>query len=118
MSGALRQTSILVGEETPCTVCCNAVECGQGGGCVGWALCAPLVRQGVLSEVEAELLRAQLFPAYNSSHEGHAVILEELDELWDEIKDNKRAGTMDRQRAEALQVASTAVRFVIDICDK
>lgn len=51
-----------------------------------------------------------------SAHEGYAVILEELDELWDEIK----AQTPDRSkmRKEALQVAAMALRFVEDVCDK
>jgi hypothetical protein len=51
------------------------------------------------------------YPNYHSAHEGYAVILEELDELWDSIKANKP----DRQ--EAIQVAATALRFVLDIFD-
>ncbi|MCK5601145.1 hypothetical protein KAR91_04695 [Candidatus Pacearchaeota archaeon] len=53
------------------------------------------------------------FGSYNSSHEGYAVILEELDELWDEVKLKKKSNY--RMRKEAIQVAVTAIRFVYDI---
>ena len=72
--------------------------------------------QSILDEVMAELESAvNKFHPYNSAHEGYAVILEELDELWDEIKNNKAAGHEARQRKEALQVATTAVRFILDL---
>jgi len=58
------------------------------------------------------------FPPFNSSHEGYAVILEELDELWDEIKNNKAEGSHERQIKEAKQVAAMAIRFMIDITEK
>ena len=68
----------------------------------------------ISEEARAELSRAcALFSPFNSSHEGYAVILEELDELWDEIKNNKRPGTLDRQRKEAVQVAAMALRFIV-----
>lgn len=53
------------------------------------------------------------FKPFNSAHEGYAVILEELDELWDEVKANR--GRTDAARIEAKQVAAMAVRFMIDV---
>lgn len=55
------------------------------------------------------------FAPYKSAHEGYAVILEELDELWDEV----RAHDHDRvkMRAEAIQVASTALAFAAELCN-
>jgi hypothetical protein len=53
------------------------------------------------------------FPLFNSAHEGYAVIYEELDELWDEIKSNKKKGSMERQRDEAIQVAAMAIKFLV-----
>lgn len=49
----------------------------------------------------------------NSAHEGYAVIKEELEELWDEIK--KRNPDSDLLRMEARQVAAMGIRFMIDI---
>jgi hypothetical protein len=56
------------------------------------------------------------FPLFNSSHEGYAVLKEEVDELWDEIKDNKNPMTVVRQRDEAIQVAAMAIKFLISCC--
>ena len=53
------------------------------------------------------------FRKYNSFHEGYAVIKEELDELWDEIKSKER--TLTNMRKEAIQVAVTAIRFIQDL---
>jgi hypothetical protein len=51
------------------------------------------------------------FGPFASAHEGYAVILEELDELWQEVKHGSRA----RAREEAVQVAAMALRFLIDV---
>lgn len=50
----------------------------------------------------------------NSPHEGYAVIKEELEELWDEIKADG-GGRDDASREEALQVAAMAIRYVLDL---
>jgi hypothetical protein len=50
-------------------------------------------------------------------HEGYAVILEELDELWDEVRASKPGADCATMRTEALQVAAMALRFVHDVCD-
>lgn len=55
------------------------------------------------------------FGSFASAHEGKAIIEEELDELWDEIKAGQNK---NRMKEEALQVAAMAIRFVQDICDK
>ena len=49
-----------------------------------------------------------------------AVIAEELDELWDEVKLNPRKNPQRNatMREEAIQVAAMAIRFVLDVCDK
>ena len=72
----------------------------------------------VMKMVKAELLAATAaFPEFASAHEGYAVILEEVDELWDEIKVNKLDGSRARQRREARQVAAMGARFLLDMRD-
>lgn len=54
---------------------------------------------------------------FNSCHEGYAVILEELDELWDEIKKKTINRNTNKLCIEAKQTAAMAIRFMIDIID-
>lgn len=56
------------------------------------------------------------FSEYNSAHEGYAVIKEEFDELWDEIK--KHDHNELKMYREALHVACTAIRFCKMIRDR
>lgn len=66
----------------------------------------------VVALVLAELDRATAkFGTFNSGHEGYAIIKEEVDELWNEIK----ANNPNRAREEAIQVAAMAIRFLIDL---
>lgn len=77
---------------------------------------SPYQLADIIARVATEVQAAQAkFPPYNSAHEGASVIREEFEELWDEIKNNKVVGAKDRQMAEAIQVAATAVRFVFDL---
>lgn len=72
-----------------------------------------------LQLVACEVTQASAkFAAFNSVHEGYAVILEELDELWQEIKKQKEARSKLALRREAIHVAAMAVRFLIDCCDE
>lgn len=65
-----------------------------------------------LEKVELELIKAQTsFDPFHNSHEGYAVLKEEVDELWDDVKGNRP----NRAREEAVQVAAMAVRFMIDV---
>ena len=67
-----------------------------------------------VKEIIHEYRRAtKKFGSFASTHEGYAVILEELDELWDEIKKNSSKEVM---RKEAVQVAAMGLRFMLDCC--
>lgn len=58
------------------------------------------------------------FGPFNTAHEAYAVILEEMDELWDEIKKQSKPRTERNKRAickEAKQVAAMAIRLCIDL---
>ncbi len=73
-------------------------------------------RTQIALEMELECEEAsRKFAPFNSPHEGYAVILEELDELWDEIK--QKSQPRERMREEAIQIGAMAIRFVQDICD-
>lgn len=70
-------------------------------------------------EVLDELDKATVeYPPMVSAHEGYAVILEELDELWKLVKRKQRDHDRlkPQMRHEACQVAAMAVRFMLDVC--
>lgn len=67
--------------------------------------------QGVANELRDA---TKAFGPFASAHEGYAVIKEEVDELWESIKANKILGARAHQRAEAIQVAAMAIRFLVD----
>lgn len=67
--------------------------------------------------VTRELVRARSeFPKFSSAHEGWAIIREEVDELWDEVKVNATFRSNERMRKEAIQIAAMAIRFIEDVC--
>lgn len=74
-----------------------------------------------LIDVLAELARAfKRFPKMNSAHEGWAIMKEEVDELWDQVRKpsgQRTAVNLARMRREATQVAAMALRFIIDCCE-
>lgn len=70
----------------------------------------------LLALVADELTQAmQKFAAFNSPHEGKAVIEEELDELWLHVKANtgQSTGAID----EAVQIAAMALRYAYDLAE-
>ena len=57
------------------------------------------------------------FPCFNSYHEGYAVIKEELDELWEEVKKYPKQDN-DNLKKEATQIGAMALRFIYDLLQK
>lgn len=51
----------------------------------------------------------------NSAHEGWAVIAEEVDELWDEVRKKREDRNRQKMHAEAKQIAAMAVRFMLEV---
>lgn len=69
-----------------------------------------------ISEVINELERAtKNFPSMVSAHEGYAILKEEVDELWDEVKEQHGVRDQARMRDEAKQIAAMAIRFMRDL---
>lgn len=46
-----------------------------------------------------------------SGHEGHSILREEMEEMWDAVK----ADDLAHAREEAVQVAAMALRFLLDV---
>lgn len=70
----------------------------------------------VLFSVSKEIDRAKAKHGpqkFNSAHEGYAILLEEVDELKAEVWKSKH--DKKEMRAEAIQVAAMAVRFVDEL---
>lgn len=79
----------------------------------------------VVAAVENEIERAKtLHPGdFHGRHEAYAVLLEEVDELWELAKKNPKkmtqeqmAAWLDAMHEEAIQVAAMAVRFAAEVC--
>jgi hypothetical protein len=90
-------------------------------------MCQRHVYQGVLPEnlrrfyrdVDQELTRAmECYPRLNSAHEAYAVILEEVEELWQEVKVKQAHRDHAAMRKEAVQIAAMVARLVVDVLEK
>ena len=50
----------------------------------------------------------------HSPHEGHSVIEEEFDELWEHVKGD--TGTTAEAAKEASHLGAMALRYLVDLC--
>lgn len=63
-----------------------------------------------------ELQRAQLnYPPFKSMHEAYAVLLEELDELWNYTKQKPSRRNPDEIQRELIQIAAMAARAATEL---
>lgn len=70
----------------------------------------------IVMDVIDALIKAKTKHAnMHSAHEGHSVIREEFEELWDHVKAD--TGKSPEARKEALQLAAMAIRYVLDVID-
>jgi len=66
----------------------------------------------------------KIHPAFHSYHEGCAVIMEEMDELWDLVKLNPYKAELTQKqykrmmRSEAKQIAAMCLRFAEELCEE
>lgn len=70
-----------------------------------------------IADVAAELQSARMaWPPFNSAHEGYAVALEEVDELWGHVKVRQGNRDLDAMRREAIQAAAMFTAFAAECC--
>ncbi len=70
------------------------------------------VEEGVLEEVLQELRSAEMkHGQFNSMHEAYGVLVEEVEEFFDEVRANDYHGSM---RHELIQTAGVAMRAVLE----
>ena len=72
------------------------------------------LRQAVAATAAELTAATAAYGSFNSAHEGYAVILEEMDGLWDEVK--RQNSDAEAMRHEAIQAAAMCLRFLIDLC--
>jgi len=66
--------------------------------------------------VQYEIERARtIHKPINSAHEGYSIILEELDEFWDEVKKKHELRDKQHMYDELVQVAAMAQRTAEDV---
>ncbi len=72
-----------------------------------------------LLDIRTELNRAHsLHPEPQPSfHHGYAIIAEEVDELWEEVKKKSRDRDHEAMRAELVQIAAMATRMAIEVVE-
>lgn len=71
----------------------------------------------VLEEIAKARAR---FGPMHGPHEGYAVLLEEVDELWEEIVNNKRPASEYGQAIydEAIQVAAMGICIMVEVAER
>lgn len=75
------------------------------------------IEQKIIVEIMEEYNRAVMNNgSFASAHEAWAVIKEEMDELWDEVKKRQTERDYDNMQKEATQIAAMAIRFIVDVC--
>lgn len=73
--------------------------------------------ESAFEDVLTEYCRAREdYPPMASAHEGFAVLLEEVDELWEQVRIKQKNHDHKSMRKEAKQIAAMAIRFMIDVC--
>jgi len=69
-------------------------------------------QQDVIEEIRKA---GESHPPIQNIHEGYAVLLEEVDEFWDEVKKKTKERDPKKLYKELVQVAAMAQRIVEDV---
>ena len=71
----------------------------------------------IMEDVLEELMRATIYAPMHSAHEGHSIIEEEYEELKEHVFTKQGKRDAIAMRAEAVQLAAMALRFIHDVLD-
>lgn len=78
----------------------------------------PLHLSNLVAMVISECNRARNSNApFNSLHEAYAVLQEEVDEFWDEVKKKPTNRSRDNTRKELIQIAAMALCTIAELVD-
>ena len=73
----------------------------------------------IVTAIVNEVERAEkLHKPINSLHEGYAVIVEEMEEFWDQVKLRAEKRDPVSVRTELIQMAAMCVRTILNVCDR
>lgn len=74
----------------------------------------PEKKRDFLNSVSFEVNRANsLYGDFHSLHEAYAVLLEEVDELWEQVRKKEEDRSPGRIVEEAIQIAAVALRIAL-----
>jgi len=106
--------------EAPCHSGPRENWCDRRGpaGFMGHTCTKPVWR--VLNAITAEISKSERDhgPGFHSDHEAYAVLLEELDEVWDWVKMRKADRDREKMVKELVQVAAVATRWATQLLEK
>ena len=72
----------------------------------------------LFGELEQELRSAySKYTPIHSMHEGHSLILEEVDEFWEHVMIKQSLREHPKVHKELIQVAAMALRTILDVVD-
>lgn len=71
----------------------------------------PKYKASAMDALHETLMAAKSFGPSRSGHEGYAIAQEEMDELWEAIRNKDR----DHIRKEAVQTAAMLIRFIAEL---
>lgn len=73
----------------------------------------------LMIQIAKEAERSEAFYGdFNSSHEAYAVMLEELDEVWEIVRKKSDKRDYEELKKELVQVCAMGVRFIKSCCEK
>lgn len=70
----------------------------------------------ILSDIADEVIRTtEIHGEFASAHECYGVLLEEVDELWDIVKQKQKNRSREALRLELVQIAAMAIKGIESI---